>query len=247
MFYLLAFVEGLTVPVVLGSIAGTYVLWRERDKPLALLFTALAVFPIAFLTLISIRTPVSQYYLLPATPVFFLAAGVFLDRLLQVNWGLRPAWLLPAAVVAMVLLAGAPTLVSEYLNGRRYDFRGMAHWLQKGSTPGDVVYSDQPMVLDHYLEGMVVRHLRPDTLPLRQEMRGLKESGRGALWIVAPGLGHTFRTNLKGGGLIDWIYGNCQLRNITGKGRVDFRQQYLQAYRCPPTAPYPDLYRGPDG
>jgi hypothetical protein len=198
---------------------------------------SVAVFPIAFLTLISIRTPVSQYYLLPATPVFFLAAGVFLERLFQVNWGLKPTWLLPAAVLAMVLLAGAPTLASEYLNGRRYDFRSMARWLQERSTPGDVVFSDQPMVLNHYLRGTKVRHLRPDTLPLRQSLQGVEQSGTGALWIVAPGLGHTFRTDLKPGGLIDWIHRNCQLRNFTGKGRVDFRQQYLQVYRCPPASP----------
>jgi uncharacterized membrane protein len=232
-FYLLAFVEGLTLPLVLGSIAGTYILWRERDKPLAICFISVAVFPIAFLTLISIRTPVSQYYLLPATPVFFLAAGVFLDRLFQVNWGLRPAWPLPAAVAAMVLLVGVPTLASEYLNGRRYDFRSMARWLQERSKPGDVVFSDQPMVLNHYLHGTKVRHLRPDTVPLREAMQGLRQSS-GTLWVVAPGRGHTFRTDLERGGLIDWIHENCQLRNITGKGRVDFRQQYLQVYRCPP-------------
>jgi 4-amino-4-deoxy-L-arabinose transferase-like glycosyltransferase len=236
-FFLLAFFEGLTLPLVLTGVVGIYLLWRERDKTLALFLVSLAVIPIAFLTLITLRTPSSQYYLLPAVPVFFLGAGAFLDRLFEVDWGLRPRWVLPATVVAVVISAGAPTLVSEYLNGRRYDFRGMAHWLEPRLGSGDVVFSDQPVVLAHYLPGTKVQHLLADTTLLSQSLRALHQTGRGeVLWIVAPSVGHTFRTDLKRGGLISWIYDKCQLRNITGRGRVDFRQQYLQTYRCPPAA-----------
>ncbi len=236
-FFLLGFFEGLTLPLVLTGVVGIYLIWRERDKYLGLYLTSLAVFPVAFLTLITLRTPSSQYYLLPAVPVFFLGAGAFLDRLFQADWGVRPRWLLPATVVGVIIAAGAPTLASEYINGRRYDFRGMAQWLEPRLAPGDVVFSDQPMVLDHYLAGSKVQHLRADTTSLAQSIRGLSLTGeREALWIVAPSQGHMFRTDLKRGGLIDWIYGKCQLQNITGKGRVDFRQQYLQIYRCPPAA-----------
>jgi 4-amino-4-deoxy-L-arabinose transferase-like glycosyltransferase len=241
-FYLLAFFEGLTLPVALAAIVGIYLIWRERDRTLGIFLASMAVFPIAFLTLISLRTPVSQYYQLPAVPVFFLGAAAFLDRLFEVDWRLRPRWLLPATVVAVVVSAGAPSLISEYLNGRRYDFRGMAHWLEPRLAPADIVFSDQPMVLAHYLDGAKVEHLRPDTASLTQSARRLHESGRGgALWIVAPSQGHALRTDLKRGGLIGWIYDNCQLRQLTGMGRVDFRQQYLNAYRCPPGDP--SLYR----
>ena len=236
--FVLAFVDGLTLPLVLTAIVGIYVIWRERDKALALFLTSLAVFPIAFLTLITLRTPSSQYYLLPAVPVFFLGAGAFFDRLFRVEWGLRPRWLLPATVLAVVIAAGAPTLLSEYLNGRRYDFRGMARWLAPRITAKDIVFSDQPMVLAHYLPGTGVQHLRADTAALMQSARVLEDSApEGALWIVAPSRGHAFRTTLKSGGLIGWIHDNCQLQNITGRGRLDFRQQYLHVYRCPPEPP----------
>lgn len=246
-FFLLAFAEALTVPVLLTAIVGTYRLWRERDKTLALFLISVALFPVAFLTLITLRTSSSQYYLLPAVPVFFMGAGYFLDRLFEVDWRLRPRGLMPATVVAVMIAAGAPTLVSEYLNGRRYDFRGMANWLGPRLTPSDVVFSDQPMVLAHYLPGTEVRHLVPDTTSLVQSLQGLPQPGGGeALWIVAPTAGHAFRTNLKRGGLIDWIYDNCQLRNSTGRGRMDARQQYLQIYRCPPgrAAPLRDASSG---
>lgn len=234
-YYLLGFFEGLTLPLVLTGVVGIYLVWRERDRSLALFLASLALLPIGFLTLLSVRTPVSQYYLLPVVPVFFLGAGAFLDRLFGGDWKPGPRWLLPATLLAVIISAGAPTLLSEYLNGRRYDFRGMARWLEPRLAPGDIVFSDQPMVLAHYLPGIEVQRLQPDTTALTQSMRVLNQPGRGeALWVVAPSLGHALRTNLKRGGLIDWIYDKCQLRNTTGKGRMDFRQQYLQIYRCPP-------------
>jgi 4-amino-4-deoxy-L-arabinose transferase-like glycosyltransferase len=240
MVLLTTYLESLTLPVVLGGAVGVYLLWRERDRTLGLFLASLAVFPLAFIALISARTPVSTFYLLPAAPVFFMGAGVFLDRVFQVDWKLRPRWLVPATIVAVFVLAGAPTLVSQYRNGRRFDFRGVAQWLEPLRAQGDVIFSDQPMVLAHYLRGAPVRKLRPDPAPLREAVSEVQHSGGEALWIVSPAPAHAFRTNLKPGGLADWMYANCQMRNTIGTGRLDFRQQYLQVYRCPPARPAND-------
>jgi mannosyltransferase len=239
--YLLAYVEGLTIPLVLTGAVGIYLLWQERDRVLALFLASLVVFPLVFLCLIMFRTPVSTYYLLPAAPVFFMGAGIFLDRVSELDWRLRPRWIAPATLLVLVLVPGTPTLVSQYLNGRRFDFKGVAQWLEPRLTPGDVIYSDQPVVLNHYLTGTEVQRLRYNIAPLSESVRAARESGPGgALWIVAPAPAHAFRTNLKQGGLIRWIYDNCQLSNTVGRSRVDFRQQYLQVYRCPP-APAPTV------
>jgi hypothetical protein len=156
----------------------------------------------------------------------------------EIDWTLRPRWLLPATVAAVVLTAGAPTLISQYRNGRRFDFRGVANWLAPRLTPEDVIFSDQPMVLAYYLRGTQVQKLRPNRAPLMESVRALRQSGNGtALWIVAPAPAHAFRTDLKQAGLAGWMYDNCQLRNTVGAGRIDFRQQYLQIYRCPPSPP----------
>jgi mannosyltransferase len=235
--YLAAYLESLTLPVVLIGLVGIRLLWQGRDRPLALLLTCLAAFPVVFLTLLSLRTPVSTYYLVPAAPVFFIGAGIFLDRLFEVDFGLRPRWLLPATVTVMVIAAGGPTLVSQYRDGRRYDFRGVAHWLEARVAPTDVVFSDQHMVLAHYLPGTQVQRLR-EAAPLAQTLRALDQSGGGgALWIVSPTPSHALRTNPNVGGLYRWIYDNCQLRNTIGVGRLDFRQNYLQIFRCPLALP----------
>lgn len=234
---LTAYMESLTLPVVLGGAVGVYLLWQQRDRTLGIFLASLALFPLAFIALASARTPVSTFYLLPTAPVFFIGAGIFLDRLFQVDWNVRPRWLVPATILAVFIIAGAPTLVSQYRNGRRFDFRGVARWLEPRLSQGDVVFSDQPMVLDHYLGGSPVQKLRRDTAPLEEAVSDLPRSGGEALWVVAPAPAHALRTNLKPGGLAGWMYANCQMRNTIGRGRVDFRQQYLQVYRCPPAPP----------
>ena len=240
--YILGFVESLTPAVVLAGALGMYFLWQQRDRQLALLLVCLSVFPLAFLVLLSLRTPVSTFYLVPVVPAVFIGAGVFLDHAAGVNWGLRPRWLVPATLTLIIIAAGAPTLVSQYRDGRRYDFRGAAGWLETQLAPQDIVFSDQAKVMAYYLPSRQVERLRADPVPLAQSVVGLQQlGGRGVLWIVAPAPSHAFRTSRALERLKAWIYDNCQLRKTIGRGRMDFRQYYLQLYRCPasgnPTPP----------
>jgi hypothetical protein len=231
---LLSYVEGLTLSVLLSGAVGIYLLWRERKRELALLLGCLFIFPVAFIVLLSLRTAVSTTYLLPTVPVLFVGAGVFLDRLASVDWGLRPRWLLPATVAAIIMSSNIPTLFSQYRDGRRADFRAVARWLDKHVAPQDAVYSDQYRVLAHYFKATHVDQLRADTTPLRESVRELEGSGgKGSLWIVVPVRGGV-RTNPRFGRLKRWIYANCQLRNAIGVARLDFRKNDLQIYRCPP-------------
>jgi hypothetical protein len=236
-FYVSSYLESLTLPLVIIAILGVYLLHRSGQSPLARYLTSLAAFPLIFLTLLSLRAPVSQYYLLPTVPFFFYAGGLFLDWLSRLEVAPLKRWMLPATVSGLVFVTGLPTLFSDYRDGRRYNFRTVAHWINARLEPGDVVYSDQHMVLAHYLPNAEVRRLR-GVQPLVEELRRRRQTGgTGALWIVAPAASHAFRANLKEGGLINWIYANCALRNSVGVGRVDARQQYLQVYRCEAASP----------
>jgi mannosyltransferase len=232
--YLLSFVESTTVPLVLAAVAGIYVLWQIRDRSLGILLTSLFIFQLAFLTLVRLTAPISTFYLVPVVPVLFIGAGVFLDQLAAMDWKLRPSWLFPATVAVIMLAAGAPTLISQYLDGRRWDFRAVAHWLKGPLVPGDIVFSDQAGVLTHYLPGTKVERLTADPARLGETVRLLQQSGpKSSLWVVAPAPSHAFRTNPNLGSLSRWLYDYCQLRNSIGVGRVDFRQQYLEIFRCP--------------
>ncbi|MEO8089901.1 MAG: glycosyltransferase family 39 protein [Gemmatimonadales bacterium] len=227
-----AYVESLTLPLVLFAAIGIAFLWH-RDRPLAMLLTSMFIFPVAFILLLSFRTPISTFYLVPASPIIFLAAGVFLDRLAEVEWELRPRWLIPAAVTAVILATGAPTLISQYRDGRRYDFRGAAEWLSERRKPGDIVFSDQPQVMTHYLGGAEAQRLVPDLPLLTRSVHQLSEPG--SVWIVAPYTAKgSHRTNPKIISLKSWIYDNCRLRNAVGVARLDFRVNELQIFECSP-------------
>jgi 4-amino-4-deoxy-L-arabinose transferase-like glycosyltransferase len=242
---LLGYVESLTLPLVLTGVLGIYLLWQERDRSLALLLTCLFLFPIAFIVVVQSRTAVSTFYMSPATPALFIGAGVFLDRLVGLDSGLRPRWLLSAAVATMILAAGAPTLISQYRDGRRWDFRGAAHWLEERLAPGDLVVSDQPWVTTYYLPGRRVKRLVADPALLSQAAKALQEAGRGGvLWVVAPAPSHAFRTNPNINDLNAWMYSRCQLSATIGVGRLDFRQNFLQVFRCPPEIPGSAVRRG---
>jgi mannosyltransferase len=236
--YLLAYVDSLTLPLVLTGMVGIYLLWLEGNRSLAILLACLFIFPVAFIVLLSFRTAVSLTYIFSTAPIFFVGAGVFLDRLAGLDWELRPRWLLSATVAVLIIAAGAPTLISQYRDGRRLDFRTAARWLDEHLNPGDAVFSDQFRTMRHYLRGVQARHLSADPAPLTQALDLLQQSGHGALWVVAPYSsqgGH--RTNPKLGSFKAWIYQNCQLRTAIGVARLDFRQNELQIYRCPPLPP----------
>lgn len=233
-----SYAEGVTIPVVLAGLLGMLLLWQRQERSLATLLACLFLAPAGLIVLLSFRTAVSTTYLLPTAPVFFIGAGVFLDRLAAAEWELRPRWLLTATVTVLIILAGLPTLLSQYRDGRRRDFRGAGRWLSERMAPGDIVYSDQASVLAHYLPGPDVESLVADPTTLSQSVRTLRESGKGqALWIVVPASAQGgLKTTAQVGTMSGWIYENCQLRNTVGVARLDFRQNQLQVYRCP-TAP----------
>jgi hypothetical protein len=232
--FLSAYAESLMLPLVIVGVVGIYLLWREQDRGLAVFLTSLLAFPLIFIPLLSFRTPVSTYYVLPTAPVFFIGAGAFFARLFEVDWNRIPRWVVPTTLLSVIVMSGVPTIISDYRDGRRYDFRGVAHWLKKHMTPGDPVYSDQPVVMAHYLPDVEVEHLRHDTTAFEQWVDSHQPGMPGALWVVAPAPSHAFRTSLRKGGLIKWLFSNCQLRYSRGVGRMDLRQNYLHVYRCPP-------------
>jgi dolichyl-phosphate-mannose-protein mannosyltransferase len=237
MSLLLAFVVTLSPALVLVGVLGLFILWQGGDRPLALLLAYLFCFQIAFITLASFRTAVSTFYLVPAIPALFIGVGAFLDRLATAGVGLRPTWLVSATVTLLIVASGAPTLASQYRDGQRWDFRGAARWLAERLVRGDILFSDQPKVMVHYLPGVEVYRLVADPVRLMRAETVVRTRGGQALWLVAPAPSHAFRTNPRLKTMNEWIYANCQLRNTIGVGRVDFRQNFLQVYRCPPGAP----------
>ncbi len=233
---LLAYLDGLTLPLVITAALGVYILWLRRERSLALLLGCLFAAPVALLLLLSFRTAVSVTYMISTAPAVFIGAGVALDRCSRLDWEVRPRWLLSATLAIVIILAGAPTVLSQYRDGRRQDFRGAARWLQEHLTPGDQVYSDQFRTVKLYLPGTTIHHLSAEPAPLAQALEGVLTSHpAGTLWLVVPYSARGgVRTTPKLESFKGWIYGHCQLAETMGVARLDFRHNELQIYRCPP-------------
>ena len=237
---LMSYSENLTLALVLSGLAGIYVLWRQGTRELALLLACVFFFPLAFILLVSLTAAAGLNYLLPSVPALFIGAGVFLDRLSNMNWAPLPRWLVPATVLACIVAPNIPTIMSQYRDGRRADLRGVARWLAPQVGPGDLIRSEQWRTLKHYLPGAQIENLTGDAEPLDDAVRHIRNSGEGGvLWIVSPVSGG-MRSNPKLRSFKQWVYDNCRLRQTFGAPRLDFRQNGLQVYRCAePAVPEP--------
>jgi hypothetical protein len=244
---ILSHVDGLTAPLVLVGIAGILWLWRQ-DRSLALLLAGLAVVPAVFLTVLSYWTAVSTVYLFTTAPVVFIGAGVFLDRLADLERGQRAGSLVTLTVLAVLLATCVPGLWSEYRDGGRPDFRAAAGYLRRWVRPGDQVISDEPRTLAHYLPGSTVARLerRPKQLPAA--LSALQARGpERKLWVVVRASARAgFKNHKLGLGSIgEWVYGTCQLRASIGVPRLDWRSNELQIFQCPVGAEVRRLPAGP--
>lgn len=232
---ILSYVDGLTVGLVLIGTLGFLWLWQTGERSLAFLLLCLVVVPTLFCVALSYVTAVSTAYLLPTAPMFFIGAAAFLDRLAAQDRTLRPRGLLTSAVAGMLVLANVPVLISHYLDGSRGDFRSAAYYVKDHWSMGDVIYSDQHPVLQHYLPGVQVFGMTRDPINLERALREARqEKPDAALWtvaLVAPRGG--FRTHSLPR-VSSWIFANCRLAAAYGVPRLDFRQNEIQVYRCPP-------------
>jgi dolichyl-phosphate-mannose-protein mannosyltransferase len=231
---ILSYVDGLTVGLVLIGTLGLLWLWQTGERSLAFLLACLVVVPTLLCVALSYVTAVSTAYLLPTTPVFFIGAAAFLDRLAAQDRALRPKGLLTSAVAGMLVLANVPVLISHYLDGSRGDFRSAAAYVRAHWAQGDVIYSDQHPVLQHYLPGVQVFGMTRDPANLERALREARQEKPDAeLWtvaLVAPRGG--FRTHSLPR-LSPWLFANCQIAAAYGVPRLDFRQNEIQVYRCP--------------
>ena len=159
-------------------------MWRNLDRVLGTYLLWLALFPMAFIALISTRTP--AFDLLPASR----GAGL-LPRRRRVSRPSQPGRVEASATVAH---AGRHSSSSSCSAACRRWCRSTgtdagsssARWLSGSSrslSGGDAVYSDQHMVMRHYLKGREVGKLRPKPDELQETLRrhrGCRRT-RGAL------------------------------------------------------------------
>ena len=225
---------GLVIAWALGAL---WLLVDPEDRSLGLLLLLLALIPSVFLAFVALFASAYTGYLWPASPVFFVSAALFLGRCWERGGGNVGARLATAGLF-MVLLAGpVPSLMSQYMDGGRHDFRSPATVILEAASPGDVVFADQHELSLHYLggaEGLSFDGFRRDPDELADTLAGLTEGGSGDdLWIVAEFMarGGFGDKSLEEAG--PWVRANCREWAVFGAPRLDFKVNETRLYRCP--------------
>lgn len=230
----LSFGQWLTAGTSLFAVGGAWWMWRGGDRSTMTYLVSVAALPFFFLAVAGYFIKAAVPFLFPAAPAVFLLAGCFLDRLYG---ALDRRASVPAAAVAVVLLAGvatgAPSFVSHYMDGSRPDFRGAANFLNETVGPGDLVLTDLKNALERHLDaGPTVRGFDRSVEQLEEAARVDGEGAGSDVWIT-PWFKERGGFSDRGlGDATGWVRENCTLEHVVSRPRLDFRRNAVPVYRC---------------
>ncbi len=231
---LLSYVDWVPAVLVVCAAAGVVWLLYAEDRSFGVLLASIVCVPVASLALGTPWIPVYTGYLFSTTPVIFLAAGFFLDRLATVGPDAFRRRLVSTTCLGLLLAASAPQLLSQYRDGGRADFRAAARHVELHGRRGDLVMSSQASVLAHYLPDIPTVDLNYDPAVLAGATRQLLDSSPDAtLWVVALILRRGGFNDQGLGSASAWLRTRCQLSASFAVSRLDYKHNELQVYRCP--------------
>jgi hypothetical protein len=182
--------------------------------PLLLLLTA------TFL----LKSAMGPRYLLGALPAYFLLAAYGGVLILRQVGGKSP--LLAAGLVALMLTAQLPFLMSYYVDGDRADYRYAANFLSSQMGPSDVVLSPHsPYTLKYYLQ----RHVELLNVS-ESELRHIEQTPQVKRWLVVVVGRHSF-VNDGEETLERWLQKHGQLVYEHRSGQFDLHTHDIRVYK----------------
>jgi hypothetical protein len=206
----MAFNIGLPVLLAAGAGAAWAVVARRRDLYWNVAAAGGVATAAVCVPMISTFRP--DYLFALTAPVHILAA-VGIAEAARRTWSMHRA--LSAGVLAAVPLLTAPSVLSYYVDGDRPDFRGAAEWLRAQVRPGDVVWSNQCMNVNHYL-GMQAARSYPKQ-PAAEARDILNRNGR--VWVV-----DSFSTAGVDPRKLAWLRDDFRLQTVIQRTRYDYHQ-----------------------
>jgi len=155
--------------------------WKRR-KTLSVAEWTLALFPIAFLVVLSFSPKTNDRYFLPATALFLCGAALGLNALRP----LLPKRVPALALLGIVTLPQLPDLVEYYRAFRHDDVRELSEWLNR-ELPDAKIAIDRKVLLPNPRQD----EYHPYQVPLKAEvMRGNVESFRTVRALREAGITH---------------------------------------------------------
>ena len=176
-----------TTPVVWVLLAVELLVLRKRGGDV--FDWTMAIFPFAFMVLLSCSTKTNDRYFLPATAGFYFLAGLgALDvhELCPVNWA---AWILPSQLAVLALLINGCYLI-PYLRGFAHDDRSeMLAWI-RSNVPADAIIAGEDradLPSPQRKERLTVQPLLPQRIV---ETKYAADLGPNPSALAAQGIGY---------------------------------------------------------
>lgn len=226
---LMGLVYGLGWEVALVAVVGWLGAWFSKDPVQRMLAITAAVAVLACAVLPRF-VPFRQEYVYSSSICFMILAGLALARFYDIAAARSK---MPAVgLVAAVVLSSLPAFASNYMDGDHKDYRAAAEYIRAHMREGDLLASDVPGVLGHYLHREVVSAGRPSTQPrmMVDVLTGLKKSG-ARVWYVCR-----YAREEPAAWADTWLWENAVRMLRIKKKRFDYHENILDVYVLNKTA-----------
>lgn len=218
-----AMIDWMTVSVFSAAVIGSLLLAfsRSPNRRVGVMTIGAVVGGFALLFAASFRTGVYADYGIGMLPLIFAAAaGAVLWAANDHASGTRSA-----VVLAIIVAGGAPSIVSYFSDGLRFDYRP-AYARIKTEQPGIPVFAWPTALQSEYGPGLKAYELRPDSAYLRQTL-----AASGEMWAVVSHKRYGIVED-EGRQIERWLGEFCRIVDRYERPRFDYRLYRVELYRC---------------
>ncbi len=218
-----AMIDWMTVSVFGAAAIGSVLLAfsRSPNRRIGVMAIGAVVCGFALLFAASLRTGVYADYGIGMLPLIFAAA---IGAVLWASADHASAGR-GVVVLALIMVGSAPSIVSFFSDGLRFDYRP-AYARIKAEQPGIPVFAWPLVLANEYGRGLRVYELRPDSVFLRQTL-----AAAGETWAVI---------SVKRNGVVaddgqqidHWLAQFCRRVDRYERPRFDYRMYRVDLYRC---------------
>lgn len=226
----------LGVGTALAAAAGVLLLWIDGRRELALFLAAAVLLPVGLIAVLGLRVAVHTGFLFATAPFAILAAGAFVERVMEGLQGAGRRRLIVAALAGLVVAPGLPSFVSHYLDGSRANYRDASRHVAEQAGPNDLVLTDHTGALLFYEPGLETRPLTRDPARLQAVLDSVRSSSPDARLWLAPLVRSQGGFGMQGFDAIEaWVRPHCELSAEFGAIRIDHQRNFVPVWSCPGT------------
>ncbi len=219
-----AMIDWMTVSVFAAAVLGSLTLaWRRSpQRRVGVMTLASLTFAFTLLFAVSLRTGVYADYGVGVLVLVFVACGAVVTG---VPREAQHQYWWPAVVLLLILAGGAPSVISYFSDGMRFDYRPA--YASIARDPSNLAVIGWPAIVqDQYAPKMRRYELRPDVAYLDRILESEHE-----VWAVVSVKRYGIASDL-GSVTAGWLAHHCRIVAAYERPRFDFRMYRVELHRC---------------